>query len=427
MSTSPEIDPATPEPARTPSDDGEDARGANGAPSPADAAKAAKEPLLTGPFVLASFSHFLHALAFNLYLHLSGFLKTVGASEDWIGVIFGVAGAAAILTRPPMGRIMDHRGRRPIYLAGGLLHTLICLLYTTVHSASGWVMAVRIAHGISEAMLFTSLFAFASDIVPASRRFEGIALFGVSGMLPISLGSVLGDMILRRSADSASGYHTLFLTSAALAGCAFLLSTPLKEPPRAHAEEPPRGMWAALRQPDLVPLWVGGTVFATCISAHFTFFATFVMTEQVSASPGLFFSCYSLAAISLRLFAGKLPQKLGPKRVLFPAMTAIAIGLAVLTMGRSTPAIAGAGVLLGMGHGFTFPIQLGLLVTRARAAERGAALAIFTALFDAGSMLGNPVFGRVAHAAGYRAMFGVASAMMLVGTAVFGLMDRKRA
>ncbi len=384
----------------------------------------AKEPLLTGPFVLASCSHFLHALAFNLYLHLSGFLKTAGADEDQIGLVFGVTGAAAILTRPPMGRIMDQKGRRAIILSGGALHLAVCLLYTTVHSAGAWVTCVRVTHGIAEAMLFTSLFAFASDIVPASRRFEGIALFGVSGMLPISIGSVVGDQILKRGPDLASGYRTLFLTSAALAGAALLLSLPLKEAARARGGEPARGMLAAIRQRDLVPLWVGGVVFATCLAAPFTFFATFVMTEPI-ATAGLFFSCYSIAAITLRIFAGKLPEKLGAKRVLLPAMGLVAAGLAVLVVARSPLAVAFAGVLSGMGHGYTFPIQLGLLVSRARPSERGAALAIFTALFDAGSMLGNPLFGHLVPAIGYRAMFGTSAAMMVVGTAVFAWMDRR--
>ncbi|MEZ4312654.1 MAG: MFS transporter [Polyangiaceae bacterium] len=81
---------------------------------------------------------------------------------------------------PPMGRIMDRRGRTAIARAGGLLHLIVCLLYGTVVTAGPWVTTVRIAHGVAEAMLFTSLFAYASDIVPASRRYEGIALFGVS-------------------------------------------------------------------------------------------------------------------------------------------------------------------------------------------------------------------------------------------------------
>ena len=386
----------------------------------------AKAPLLTGPFVLAACSHFLHALAFNLYLHLSGFLKTLGGNEDQIGLIFGVMGASAILARPPMGRIMDQRGRRALILAGGVLNVATCLLYTTVHAVGAWATCVRVVHGIAEAMLFTSLFAFASDIVPAARRFEGIALFGVSGMLPISLGSVLGDLILKRGAADGSGYRTLFLTSAVLAGTALVLSLPLKEPAHAKGDEPARGMLAAIKQPNLIPLWFGGVAFATCLAAPFTFFATFVMTEKIG-STGLYFSCYSLAAITLRLFFGKVPERVGPKRVLLPAMLLVGVGQATLAMAGSNVGIAIAGILSGMGHGYTFPIQLGLLVSRARAAERGAALAIFTALFDAGSMLGNPLFGHLVPMLGYRATFVTSAAMMVAGTAVFAWMDRKSA
>lgn len=358
---------------------------------------------------------------------MSGFLKTAGATEEMIGLIFGATGAAAIVARPPMGRIMDQRGRITVVRAGGLLHVIVCLLYLTVDGVGPRVTAVRVAHGIAEAMLFTSLFAFASDIVPASRRFEGIALFGVSGMLPISLGSLLGDVLLARAGGQSVGaYRYLFGLSAALAGAAFLLSLPLREPPKQTSGEPARGMGEAFLQRDLLPLWIAGVVFATCLAAPFTFFATFVMTEDVG-SAGLFFSCYSIAAITLRIALGKLPERLGPKRVLFPAMTMVAVGLSLLALARSSQLVAVAGVLSGLGHGYTFPILLGLVVSRARAAERGAALAIFTALFDAGSLLGNPIFGFVVKAThSYRAMFATAAAIMAVGTAVFGALDRGR-
>jgi MFS family permease len=386
---------------------------------------AAREPLLTRPFLLASASHFLHALAFNLYLHLSGFLQMAGATAGTIGLIFGVTGFAAILARPPMGRIMDQRGRIAIIRLGGLLHAVVCVLYCTVDAVGPWVVCVRVCHGISEAMLFTSLFAFASDIVPASRRFEGIALFGVSGMLPISLGSVLGDVLLTHAGLTRAGYQELFAVSAVFATAAFFLSLPLAEPARKNEGEAARGMLAALRQRDLVPLWVAGVAFATCIAAPFTFFAAYVMTENVGKS-GLFFSCYSVAAITLRIVGGKLPKRVGAKQVLFPALGAVAAGLMLLVVARSPLTIGLAGVLSGLGHGYTFPILLGLLVSRARPNERGAALAIFTALFDAGALLGNPLFGTIVERAGYRTMFGAAAALMVVGTAVFGFMDRGR-
>lgn len=383
-----------------------------------------RDRLVTPPFVVASLAHFLHALAYYLFLSLPGFLRGLGASEVTIGALVGAAAAAAIVGRPPLGRVMDTRGRKVVMLVGGALATGVCASYLLVDRLGPLLVGLRLLHGMAEAMLFASLFAFAADIVPESRRIEGIALFGVSGMLPISIGSVVGDQILKRGPDLASGYRTLFLTSAALAGAALLLSLPLKEAARARGGEPARGMLAAIRQRDLVPLWVGGVVFATCLAAPFTFFATFVMTEPI-ATAGLFFSCYSIAAITLRIFAGKLPEKLGAKRVLLPAMGLVAAGLAVLVVARSPLAVAFAGVLSGMGHGYTFPIQLGLLVSRARPSERGAALAIFTALFDAGSMLGNPLFGHLVPAIGYRAMFGTSAAMMVVGTAVFAWMDRR--
>ncbi|MBK8252347.1 MAG: MFS transporter [Polyangiaceae bacterium] len=387
-----------------------------------------KERLLSKAFVLASLSHFFHALAFNLYLHLSGFLKTAGADEREIGIIFGATGAAAIIARPPMGRLIDQRGRVVVIRLGGFLHVIGCALYLSVSGPGAWVTGVRIMHGISEAMLFTSLFAFASDIVPASRRFEGIALFGVSGMLPISLGSLLGDFLLARAGGiSVGAYQSLFIASVVLASVAFLLSLPLKEPVRKEAEEPARGMGQAFLQKNLLPLWFAGVVFATCLAAPFTFFAPFVMAEHVGTA-GMFFSCYSIAAITLRILAGKVPERVGPKRVLLPAMIAVGGGLFLLSRATLPIHVAVAGTLSGLGHGYTFPILLGLVVSRARPAERGAALAIFTALFDAGSFVGNPLFGTVIDSTkSFRTMFVTAAIIMVVGTSLFAMLDWKTA
>ncbi|WP_437322395.1 MFS transporter [Sorangium sp. So ce394] len=128
----------------------------------------AREPLLTRPFLLASASHFFHALAFHLYLHLPGFLKRVGANEVAIGLLSSATAATSIAARPLLGRSMDVRGRRPLIIAGGALHALVCCLYATVRGLGPWIVAVRVGHGLAAAMLFAALFALAADIVPAS-------------------------------------------------------------------------------------------------------------------------------------------------------------------------------------------------------------------------------------------------------------------
>ncbi|MEZ4312655.1 MAG: MFS transporter [Polyangiaceae bacterium] len=150
-----------------------------------------------------------------------------------------------------------------------------------------------------------------------------------------------------------------------------------------------------------------------------------VMTESIG-SAGLYFSCYSIAAISLRILAGKLPERLGPKRVLLPAMFAVAVGLSVLVLARSPAHVALAGISPAWATAYTLPRSLGIIVTRARPSERGAALAIFTALFDAGALLGNPLFGNLVKLTGsYRLMFAASAFLMWIGTGVFSLADRR--
>src|SRR5688572_24237918 len=129
-------------------------------------AGAERPRLITASFVLAALSNLLHGLSFNLYLHLPGFLTQLGASEVQIGLIFGVTAATAIAVRPTMGRAMDTRGIRLVIVLGGVLNAAVCALYLTVGVLGPWLVAVRILHGLAEAMLFASLFAFAAEIVP---------------------------------------------------------------------------------------------------------------------------------------------------------------------------------------------------------------------------------------------------------------------
>ena len=315
---------------------------------------------------------------------------------------------------------MDAEGRRVVILAGGMLNVLVCALYLTVTGLGPWLYAVRIGHGIAEAMLFAALFTHAADLVPPSRRTEGIAIFGVSGLLPISLGGLLGDVILARA-----GYTQLFQVAAGFAALSLLFSLPLRDHSPAGADLPARGFLAAVAERDLLPLWFLGSVFAVALTATFTFLKTYVMETGIG-SVGLFFTAYSVAGVLLRLFFGWVPQRIGPKRALFPALGMLAAGYLLLAFAPGTQALLAAGTLCGLGHGFTFPILLGLVVTRARAAERGAAMSLFTALFDGGVLIGGPALGAMIRFAGYPAMFASAAALVATGAVVFAIWDRAR-
>jgi MFS family permease len=62
------------------------------------------------------------------------------------------------------------------------------------------------------------------------------------------------------------------------------------------------------------------------------------------------------------------------------------------------------GALAGAGHGYAFPILAALVIDLA-GARRGRAVSWFTAMFDLGHSISNPVLGALAEHFGYRAMY----------------------
>jgi MFS family permease len=135
----------------------------------------------------------LMGLSFALFVHFAAFLVELGADEVRIGLVIGVGSIGSLILRPFVGVLMDRIGRRPLIHAGNIINVLSAGLYLTVDSLSWWVYALTIVHGMAEAVLFTALATYGADIIPEDRRTEGLALFGVSGQLPIALGGLIGD------------------------------------------------------------------------------------------------------------------------------------------------------------------------------------------------------------------------------------------
>ncbi len=379
-----------------------------------------REPVITRDFSLAWLASFFEGLSWALFIHLPGFLEDLGASEAEIGLIFGIAAVAAVGVRPWVGQALDHFGRMPVIYVGNVVNLGSILLYLTVSSIGPWVYLVRIIHGIGLATLFSAFFTYGADVVPESRRTEGFALFGVSGLLPIAAAGVIGDIVL-----NIAGFRELFITAAVCAGIALGISLPLKERKPAQREGlARRGFLSVVTQQTLRPVWLMAGGLAFVLTAYFTFLRTYV-DETGVGSVGLFFATYGAAAIILRVGLGWVPDRVGQKLVLFPSMGSLAAGFMVLSIATGSVHIAVAGVLCGIGHGYGFPILSGMVVSRALDEDRGSAVSIFTALFDLGTLIGGPVLGIIISRFGYATMFTVAAVAIVTASFVFAGWDRR--
>ncbi|MFH1104481.1 MAG: MFS transporter [Actinomycetota bacterium] len=373
--------------------------------------------LITPRFALAWGVSFLSGLAFFLFVHFPRYLERLGAGEIQIGVVVATTAFASLAIRPTIGRLLDRRGRRPVMVAGNALHVVALSLYFTVHSFGPWLFTVRIIHGFAEALLFASVFTYAADILPDDKRTQGLALFGVSGMLPVAVGGVLGDLILTHG-----DFTALFTAALALGALALAMSLPLSESSVPAGRGAPVSFSRPLIQRDLLPIWWMTFVFSFSLTAYFTFLRTFV-DETGIGSVGAFFGAYASAAIFFRVFFGWLPDRVGPKRVFYPAMVAFASGFVVLAGAHSTAPVVVAGAMCGAGHGYCFPILYATSFARAHRQDRGSASTIYTGIFDAGALVGGPVLGLLIGAVGYSPMFLMAAVWVTAGSVTFAVWD----
>lgn len=356
----------------------------------------------------------------SLLIHVPGFMLGVGFDEVRIGLITGSAGVAAVLARPVIGRTMDRRSRRMVIRLGTALLALCAVGYSLVDGPGPLLVVVRVAQGVADAMTYTAFFTYVADRVPPARRTQGLAVFGISGLTPIGLGTSLGDVIL-----DAADYRTLFLVAAGFSALAFGLALTL-EKTGVHEGATPRGFFHAIRSRPLRAIWWATGLLSLGFTGVFVFLTTYVRTEGLdSVAP--FFLSYAGMAVFLRLAFGWVPDRMGPKRLVAPGLLGYATGFGVLALFPNTIGLLMAGLLCGAGHGIAFPVILSLATTRADRVDRGAVTSVFTAILDLGLIAFGPMLGLIITGPGYARMWGVVAIGIAMGAIAFARVDRRSA
>lgn len=351
-------------------------------------------------------------------MHFPGYLLELGADEVRIGLIVGVAGLATILVRPWAGRVMDLHSRRLVIRIGTLMVAASTLAMGFIGHLGVLVVAARLFQGIGQAVTITAFWTYIADRIPAENRAQGIALFGISGLLPMGIAPAIGDSIL----TTAWGYQGLFVVAASFAVIAFVLSLFL-ERSGVNVGATTTGFRAVLRSESLRPVWVATAFLSIAFTTTFIFIKTYVTTTGLN-SVGPFFAAFAVSAVVWRVVFGRVPDRIGPKRIVGPGLALYAAGLAIVGLVGGSGGLALGGLVTGLGHGITYPVVLAIATMRAPVGDRGTVTATFTAVFDLVLFSIAPVLGLVISAFGYTAMFLIVAGALLTGIAIFYRFDR---
>jgi predicted MFS family arabinose efflux permease len=362
---------------------------------------------------------FFQGIGFFLLVNVPGRFLELGLREGTIGLVYAGAALVGLTFRPLLGRTLDVVRRRTVMRAAGLVNVVavVGLAFTAAAGLPllGWFVLAR----ASQIAVVAATLTYVADILPPALRMKGIAIFGMSSLLPIAVSNLIGDAII-----VLAGFRGAIAASGAMALVAAVLVWWLPALP-VLGQRARRSFWAALAQPDLRMVWLITLVLAIGVESLFAFMRTFVEARPEVGSLAVFYGLYGMVAVFTRLFSGKLAGA-SPRLTATLGAASLGIGIIVLSVAQGPGALTVAAVFAGAAHGVVFPILSSQVVSRARTSERGSAVATFTSIFDL-SVLGLvPLVGLIIDVSGYSAAFAGLGVAIIAGSIVYHTVDVRR-
>ncbi len=387
--------------------------------SPTGVDIAQSPPLVTRAFVLLVIAHFAQAIGWAAMLLLPLYLAHLGASRAEIGSIMGASAVSGLLLRPVVGWSLDHKGRRITLAVGTVVASIAMALIFFVDEVNWLPYAVRFLFGMGTAATFSGYFTFCTDIVPPARRTEGIALFGISGLIPLAVNPLATDIGI---APPDIRWFMPILSLLFFASLVPLAAIP--EPRMVEMKDRPslRNVVDALRNRRLWPVWVATVAFSSLVMV-FMSFASVTAENRGLGKPTGFWLTYAAGAIAVRAFGARLPDRLGTHNLLAPAVGLCVAGALLMASATDMTTLSWAGLLGGMGHGYCFPVLTSQVTERTPLAVRGSALSAFTALWDLSFLAAPPLLGLLADRTSDAAMFATAACIGTFALLIWAVLE----
>jgi MFS family permease len=372
------------------------------------------ERLWTKPFIQMTLGMLFLFTGFYLLLPTFPlFIKQLGGSESQVGLSAGIFTLTAVVFRPLVGGLLDRYGRRPFILWGLLFFMISMYLYDWIGSLAV-LMALRMFHGASWAFSTTAVGTSITDMIPVSKRGEGMGWFGMAMTVAMAIGPMLGTWVLQNGS-----FHKLFLLASGFSVVALLLAIMTKTP--FQPKGGPRRI--EIFEKSVLPVTAALFFLAVAYGGITTFIPLFAASIQVNA--GTFFLVYALTLTLIRPVAGKISDRYGETFVIIPALVLTVSSLIVLSLSSGLLGVLVAAILYGIGFGSAQPALQAANLRLASPERKGVATASFMTAFDLGIGIGSIILGWVSQYTGYQALFTCSAVSVAVSLIIFTVFARR--
>ena len=353
--------------------------------------------------MVANFSLFFafYVLTPLLPLYLS---EHFGATKDVIGLVLSGYTVTALLFRPFSGYVVDSFSRKKVLM---LCFGTFSIFFAGYLAASTLLlfMVVRTLHGGPFGALTVANSTVAIDVLPSSRRTEGIGYYGLSNNLAMAIAPTIGIFLYKLT----NSFEALFWLALIVACLGWLVDSTVILPPKLGAPNLGGSCKLSWDRFFLVKGWLLGlnmVAFGFSFGVLSNYLAIYgKQVLGITGGTGTYFMLCSIGLILSRLQGGRALRK---GRLTHNAGSGMVISLIGYTLFIAAPGWVGyygSALLIGLGNGHMWPAFQNMTINVARNNQRGTANSTILISWDIGMGLGILVGGVVSELLGYAAAF----------------------
>ncbi len=384
------------------------------------------ERLWTRSYVLICIANFLMYFAFyTLVPTLPFYLEEVfGAGRTTIGVILSCYTVAVLCVRPFAGWIADTFARKPLYIVAYFLFISFFVGYLAAGTLLMFAV-LRVAHGLFFGMVTTTGNTLVIDIMPSSRRGEGLGWYGVMNNLAMSIGPMAGLFI-----SSSGNYNVIFYAALISGGLGLAFASSVKverKVPKTYNKGVSLDRFLLRKG---LPAAGAMMLFSIPWGMTMTFIAMHAGELGLVTNTGYFFTVMAVGLIVSRIGSGKRVDRGQITQVIMQGMLIVFVGIVCEALLQPVAAISitwtyvlyfAAALFIGFGYGTIFPASNTLFVNLAPNDRRATANATYLTGWDVGLGLGMFFGGRIAEKWGLGTIYWVDIALAAIAIVWFVL------
>ncbi len=373
-----------------------------------------KERIWNKDFIFLILSNFLmyityYAILAALPIYL---VHDLHASKMQVGVVVGAYTIASVLVRPFSGFALDRFGRRTVFLLALIIYSLLFAGYLIAITITT-IILLRFAQGLAWGFTTVSGSTIAVDIIPTSKRGEGIGYFALSTTLGMSVGPVIGLFVCHEW-----GYVAMFVAGciigAASLACAYAIHMRKRFVVGKRIKLERNSLF------DKNSIRPSMNVFITMIAygGLLSFIALYGQELGIENS-SLYFLIFSAGIAAARITSGKEFDKNGPRRIITLCIILLIIGFPLLALAKNAVLFYISAIIIGFGNGVIFPTFQSMVNNVADPSHRGAANSTLYTAVDLGMGLGMIMAGFIAQQISLSAIFWTSTLVCAAGLLFF--------